>query len=119
MQRSVARKSFRYWSRLSAAERSQGGVYLLHFDPPFHHALHYLGFAENLRERIAQHIRGTSRVGIVECAIKNGSKIRVVCVWPGASRRDERELKGLRNEKRKGSLRQMCPRCLKLVEAKA
>ncbi len=35
-------------------------VYLLHFDPPYHHARHYLGFTDrvSLRVRVEEHLNG-------------------------------------------------------------
>jgi predicted GIY-YIG superfamily endonuclease len=32
-----------------------GTVYLLHFDRPYKHARHYIGWAEDLAARLAQH----------------------------------------------------------------
>lgn len=34
-------------------------VYLIHFDEPFKHARHYLGYAKNLEKRLEHHRRGT------------------------------------------------------------
>ena len=35
-----------------------GTVYLLHFDQPYKHARHYIGWAVNLTARLAAHERG-------------------------------------------------------------
>jgi hypothetical protein len=32
--------------------------YLLHFDPPYRHARHYLGWTEHLEQRLARHQAG-------------------------------------------------------------
>ena len=33
--------------------------YLLHFDPPYKHARHYVGYTEHLDVRVEQHRNGT------------------------------------------------------------
>ncbi len=33
-------------------------VYLLHYDPPLHHAQHYLAFTDDLDARTARHLTG-------------------------------------------------------------
>ena len=36
-----------------------GVVYLIHFDEPFQHARHYLGYTKNLDTRLAAHRAGS------------------------------------------------------------
>lgn len=69
-------------------------VYLLHFDHPFGHAKHYLGYAEDDRidARIEHHRNGTGG-NLCAHAVKAGCKLLLVRVWPGATRDDERRLK--------------------------
>lgn len=81
-------------------------VYLLHFEHPIsehHTAQHYLGFAENLPARIAQHRHGT---GSRFCAVAKERHIefKVARIWEG-NRHLERSLK---NRKKSNYL---CPIC--------
>ena len=39
-----------------------GVVYLIHFDEPFQHARHYLGYTKNLDTRLAAHRAGIRRI---------------------------------------------------------
>ena len=83
-------------------------IYLLHFDPPFHHARHYLGFTENLAQRMATHTgqNGGSGYGskLVTAARAAGSKIILARVWPDGTRDQERM------KKNRGKTR-ICPVC--------
>ena len=38
-----------------------GYVYLLHFDQPYKHARHYLGYTVNVDQRLAMHAAGRER----------------------------------------------------------
>ncbi|NJP11675.1 MAG: GIY-YIG nuclease family protein [Leptolyngbyaceae cyanobacterium RU_5_1] len=81
-------------------------VYLLHFDrliSPNHTTQHYLGFAENLENRISQHRNGS---GSRLCAVAKERGIGFVLArtWEG-DRQTERQLK-----RQKGSPR-LCPIC--------
>jgi hypothetical protein len=87
------------------------GIYLLHFEPRYMHAGHYLGFSDNIPERVAAHRVGQSGVKMLSAAASIGCQMFLVRTWPGG-RKDERKMKGLRNAKRTGSLgRQFCPAC--------
>jgi hypothetical protein len=45
--------------QLSLRHNVQGTVYVLHFDPPYKHAQHYVGWTEgDVIERIAVHLQG-------------------------------------------------------------
>jgi predicted GIY-YIG superfamily endonuclease len=78
-------------------------VYLLHFDRPYCHARHYLGFACDLDQRIARHRAGDG-ARLVEVAAAAGIGFVVARTWPG-DRTLERSLK-----RRKASPR-LCPIC--------
>lgn len=81
-------------------------VYLIHFDRPYKHARHYVGFteADDVVERVAQHEAGNgARLLAVVAAAE--IKFRVVRKWPGASRDFERRLKNARHTPR------FCPEC--------
>lgn len=85
-------------------------VYLLHFDRPYRHAKHYLGFAEDARleARIAEHRRARPADGrhhrLMEVVRAAGITFTVARVWPGADRSRERQLKNNRGAKH-------CPIC--------
>lgn len=82
------------------------GVYLLHFDPPYLHAQHYLGWSHDIAARVHQHASGGSRSSpLVQAALANGSRIRLARVWLGADRNFERTLKNRRYARR------ICPEC--------
>lgn len=83
-------------------------IYLLHFDRPFGHARHYLGFADgdtvNLERRMKQH--GTARGAKLMVAVKKaGITWQTARIWPDGTRTEERRLKNCG-----GSARQ-CPIC--------
>jgi predicted GIY-YIG superfamily endonuclease len=80
-------------------------IYLLHFDRPYHHARHYLGYAENVERRVAEHRKGHASK-LTAAVVAAGIGFRVVRTWPG-NRAEERRLKGKRS--RRVALR--CPVC--------
>lgn len=90
------------------------GVYLLHFEPRYRHAGHYLGYADNVARRVHEHRTGQSGVKLTEAAAQAGCTMMLVRVWKNRGRKFERSLKGLRNNKRTGSLARLCPACLEL-----
>ena len=80
------------------------GVYLLHFSPPYKHAKHYMGFAEDIDRRIEQHRAGTG-TSMPWTIVSSVFRLILAPIWPGADRSTERRLK-----KRKESPR-LCPIC--------
>lgn len=80
------------------------GVYLIHFDRPYKHAAHYLGYSGNIADRVLAHHcgEGSRLLQVIEGA---GIGWDVVKVWEGASRTFERQLKN-----RHGAGR-FCPVC--------
>jgi hypothetical protein len=82
-----------------------GTVYLLHFDQPFGHARHYLGWAGpgNLSWRLAHHAAGTG-ANLLRHAGKAGVGWRLVRTWAG-DRTLERRLKD------RGGHARLCPAC--------
>jgi predicted GIY-YIG superfamily endonuclease len=74
------------------SNQSKGGVYLLHFDTPYQHARHYIGFAIDIDRRIDEHRRGC---GARLMAVIKGAGIgfTVAKVWHGEDRKFERRLK--------------------------
>ena len=82
---------------------SAGTVYLLHFDQPYRHARHYVGWASNVKRRLAEHEagRGARLLAVVRAA---GIGWQLARLWPG-SRARERQIK------RQGGHARHCPLC--------
>lgn len=78
-------------------------VYLIHFDEPYKHAQHYIGFTEHFDERMDCHKSGTGS-RLLEVVNKAGIGWKVVRTWEG-DRKLERKLK---NQKKASRL---CPVC--------
>lgn len=95
------------------------GLYLLHLEPPYKHARHYLGWAVDIEARLAEHRSGSSGVRLVEAAVRAGCNLELVRTWPNASRDDERRLKARnpgkysrpRGSNSTGSRGRLCPLC--------
>lgn len=83
-------------------------IYLLHFDQPYRHARHYLGFTarDGLAARIAEHAGGGAKASpLIRAAMRQGCVISIARVWPAGSRTLERKLKN------RGGLARQCPLC--------
>ncbi|MBI4671769.1 MAG: hypothetical protein HY741_08900 [Chloroflexi bacterium] len=80
-----------------------GYVYLIHFRPRYKQAGHYLGYADDVRARFAEHLRGKG-ARLTQVAVENGIALELARVWKG-DRKLERRLK---NHKHSPLL---CPRC--------
>jgi predicted GIY-YIG superfamily endonuclease len=80
-----------------------GTVYLLHFTEPYQHARHYLGWAEDVEARLADHAagRGARLLAVVQSA---GIDWRLARTWEGTRARE-------RQIKRQGGLSRSCPLC--------
>jgi predicted GIY-YIG superfamily endonuclease len=78
-------------------------VYLIHFEQPYQHAKHYLGFTTDLDARIADHRAG---VGSRLLQVVNDAGIgwQVARTWTG-NRKFERQLK------RRKEAPALCPVC--------
>jgi predicted GIY-YIG superfamily endonuclease len=95
------------------------GVYLLHFEPRYKHAGHYLGFAQDILRRVHEHRTGVAGCKLTDAAARAGVTMMLVRVWKNKSRKFERGLKGFRRDKSGrstcvGSLARICPACLEL-----
>lgn len=78
-------------------------VYLLHFDRPFKHARHYVGFveeADKVASRLQRHADGDGAA-----LTRAGIGLAIVRTWQGKSRRFERRLKNQKHHTR------LCPLC--------
>jgi len=82
------------------------GVYLLHFNPRYQHAGHYMGWAENIARRVREHQRGQARTKLTDAAARVGVKFRLARTWPGKDRHFERALKNSNS-----TLARLCPIC--------
>lgn len=82
-----------------------GKLYLIHLDPPFKHAAHYLGYTSraDVEDRVAEHRAGRG-ANMLRHAVASGSSLTIARVWMGKTRKNERSLKGR-------SLRPLCPHC--------
>lgn len=90
------------------AEWDRGVVYLLHFERPFGHAKHYMGWtnsAESLPERLAQHQKGQG-ARLMQVIREAGIGFMLARCWRGG-RSLERRMKDRRYAPR------ICPVCCK------
>lgn len=83
-----------------------GWIYVLHFDPPYAHAKHYVGFAEQPDKRIQEQLTSTGRrpSPLVRAAVASGARVLVVACFRG-TRDEERRLKD------GGTACRFCPLC--------
>ena len=80
-------------------------VYLLHFDQPYHHARHYIGFTDwGIVSRLRYHLSGQGS-RLMKAVTDAGINVRVARRWWGADRYFERQLK------RYSKTRLLCPAC--------
>lgn len=80
------------------------GVYLLHFAPAYKHARHYLGYADDIARRVAEHQAGAG-ARLTQVAVEAGAELILARTWEGADRNVERRLKNTR------SVPSYCPIC--------
>ncbi len=82
-----------------------GKVYLICFEKKYHHAKHYIGFAESdVEKRLEKHRKGQG-AKLLKALNKAGINYSVVRVWEDVDRHFERKLKNCKNSKR------YCPYC--------
>lgn len=85
---------------MTARQCPPGGVvYLLHFDEPYKHARHYLGWTRDLDSRLADHRAGTG------ANLLAGIGFTLARTWSPADRNRERQIKN------QGGLSRSCPTC--------
>ncbi|HLX49510.1 MAG TPA: hypothetical protein VKS82_14370 [Streptosporangiaceae bacterium] len=80
-----------------------GTIYLLHFDRPYRHARHYIGWAVNLNARLAAHEQGRG-ARLLEVVRAAGIGWQLARTWSG-DRNRERQIK------RQGGASRCCPLC--------
>lgn len=81
-----------------------GVIYLLHFDRPYKHAKHYLGWTNNLEQRLTDHRAGTG-ARLMAVLAREGIGFTLARIWQPADRRRERQIKN------QGGLSRSCPEC--------
>lgn len=70
-------------------------VYLIHFEKPFRHARHYIGFVEharNLNRRLEHHRAGRGS-RLLRAVAQAGISFEIVRIWAEGDRSFERKLK--------------------------
>lgn len=82
-----------------------GTVYLIHFQKPYKHAKHYLGYSSNLDDRLDAHRKGNG-ARLMEVVGNEGIDWVLARTWKGG-RGLERKLKNQKNSPR------LCPICRK------
>lgn len=87
-----------------------GTIYLIHFDAPYRHAKHYLGWVTSggLERRLAKHRNGTG-ARLLAIGKAAGITWSVSRTWDGVDRNQERKWKG------RGKSR-MCPACKETIQ---
>lgn len=80
-----------------------GTVYLIHFDEPYKHAKHYLGWTTDLNARLVAHANGTG-ARLMEVVTEAGISWRLARTWTGTRGRE-------RQIKRQGGSSRRCPLC--------
>lgn len=80
-------------------------VYLIHFDKPYRHAQHYIGYTVDLDHRIYDHQHNVNGARLLQVVRNTGINFRVVRTWPEGDRTFERRLKNRKNA------RKLCPVC--------
>lgn len=78
-------------------------MYLLHFDRPYHHARHYVGFTTNLDQRVERHRAGRGSP-LVQAASEAGIAFKVVRVWYNVTAQFERRVHHMQKKL-------LCPVC--------
>jgi len=89
---------------VSTNRRTCGTVYLIHFDRPFKHARHYLGWALDLDARLEQHRNGQG-ARLLNAVNLAGITWSVARVWTSVPIQFERALKLRRDATT------LCPTC--------
>jgi predicted GIY-YIG superfamily endonuclease len=84
--------------------RYRGSVYLIHFDQPYKHAKHYMGWTRDLESRLTAHATGKG-ARLMEVIASAGIGWKLAEVWFDVDRNFERRLK------RRGGASRICPIC--------
>ncbi len=82
----------------------EGTVYLLHFETPYKHARHYMGFAYNVERRIEEHRNGNG-ARLMQAVVGAGIDFVIARTWEGCTEADEARLKDRRERKPSPAMR--------------
>jgi hypothetical protein len=80
-----ARQPFPYFEHLGLCPPMV--VYLLHLDPPYKHAAHYLGSTDDLQRRLSQH-GGTHGSPLLLAQKQAGGSWHLVRTWAGGKQKE-------------------------------
>src|SRR5438105_2531650 len=85
-------------------------LYLLHLEPRYRHAGHYLGFTEeqDVTQRVNEHLAGGAKASpLIKAAVRTGCRVSLARTWTGekADRTHERKIKN------GGQIPAYCPVC--------
>jgi hypothetical protein len=89
-------------------------LYLLHIEPRYRHAGHYLGFcqAERVDRRVNEHLAGGSKASpLILAALMAGRTVTLARKWEGA----QYDRKAERAKKTRGHA-WLCPRCRQPIQ---
>jgi predicted GIY-YIG superfamily endonuclease len=86
--------------------RETVAVYVLHIEPPYQHAAHYIGYTSRpeVETRVAEHLAGRGSP-LIRAALAAGHKITIAHKWHCGTREFERDLK---NRKETPRLCRLC-----------
>ena len=90
-------------TRRTAASGPLGVIYMLHFDQPYQHARHYVGWTEDLLDRLDRHAKGNG-ARLIAVIWQAGIGFTLVRICEG-TRRTERAIKN------DGGATRFCPAC--------
>ena len=90
---------------MAAYDPPNGTVYLLHFERPYKHARHYIGWTKDLDARLAAHRSGQGARLLAVLLRAHGIGFVVARTWTGATRARERQIKT------QGGASRCCPVC--------
>ena len=83
-------------------------IYVLHIDPPLHHARHYVGWTKDgdVERRVHEHLTqtGSHPSKLIGAALAAGRTVTLAGTLPG-DRKEERRLK------KRGGASRFCPMC--------
>lgn len=80
-----------------------GTVYLLHFERPYKHARHYIGWTSDLQSRLAEHAAGNG-ARLITVISEAGIGWQLARIWSGTRARE-------RSIKNQGGAADLCPLC--------
>lgn len=71
-------------------------IYILHFNPAYKHARHYTGISKEANLRVERHIRGVTKVRLVNVIHEAGHDIQIGNMFSVPNKLSEKALKKLK-----------------------